>query len=352
MKRILSMMIVVVMMSTTAMATTGDTPVAIPTLYDTAVQNFQIEQEGDMFTIVVSENASTGYLWHYTINKDDKVEFVGEETILPNVVMPGAPSEKRLSFRATSEGVSTILFENSRAFGDEDVAETLTILVYKTADKLIIEEDQIVYALDTPVATLYNLNQSATFNGEEIMADVDVQNIDGLTMVPLRATLEAMGYTVTWKPETRGVEISKGAQWTALYIGRNAYFRNKMAPHELSSAPVIVNNRTLVPVEFFADIIGKGITVDEQKINFQDMEAVIHRGYVKSIMMDETGVKTLTLTSDMASDSMELQTIIHSSKTFTFYQGDVVEGDFVKVVSSMIMTASMPGQTSGYVVYK
>lgn len=211
--------------------------------------------------------------------------------------------------------------------------------------------DDLVYALDGAIPTLYEVASEVSVNGELVKADVSVQVIDGVTMVPLRAPLEALGYTVKWNPESKSVEILKGAQWTSVTLGVNGYFRNKMAPHELSAAPVLVDNRTLLPLEFFADILGIATNVDTKNIDFTDMEAVIHSGYIKSIAYDETGMKTLTLTSDYASDNFELQVIIHTGEAYTFYQKEVKEGDYVNVVSSMIMTMSLPGQTSGYVVY-
>lgn len=216
---------------------------------------------------------------------------------------------------------------------------------------VLIENNDNSKPLDSFEPVLYTLSESATYEGTEIVSDVAIQNVNGVTMIPLRATLEAMGYTVTWNSENQSVEIQKGPQWTAIYIGENAYFRNRMAAHELSSAPVIVDNRTLVPLEFFADIIGKGIEVDSQKINFLDGESIIHTGFIKSIEMDETGTKTLTLTSDMSSDSFELQVNIYTSAAYTFFNREVKEGDLVQVVGSQFMTMSLPGQTAGYVVY-
>lgn len=366
MKRIISMVMALMMIMTTAAMAEETKLEVMPVLISAEVKAFEIVHDGtETFTIVVSENASTGYLWNYTINKDTHVEFVNEEIIPADNGMVGAPSEKRMTFKVLGEGVSTILFENKRDFGDQDVAEAFTILAYQNGDKIFIEEDQMVYTMDTAVPTLYDgvptlydgvptlytVGETATYNGETIEADVAIQKVDGVTMVPLRATLEAMGYTVTWNNETKSVEISKGAQWTSVTVGKNYYFKNRMAPVELSAAPVIVDNRTLVPVEFFTAMLGKGITVDSQNINFSDFESPIHSGYVKEIRTDETGTVSYTLTSDYESDSIELQVIIHTSDAFTFVQRDVKEGDFVNVVSSMIMTMSIPGQTSGYVIY-
>lgn len=351
MKRITTMVLMGLMIIGTVGAHASTDGAAVPTLYTEESKPFVIEQNGDEFTITVSENASTGYLWVYQINKDSKVAFVSEAVAVPVDAILGAANNKSFTFTVLDEGVSTILFENKRSFGNEDVAESFTLLAYKSGNTVIIEEDQLVYAMDTAVPSLYTLNGSATYNGNAIEADVDIQEINGITMVPLRAVAEAMGYTITWNNTSKSVDIQQGAQWTSVIIGENRYFRNRMAPWELSSAPVIINSRTLVPVEFFADILGKGIEVNQKSINFVEGDAVIHKGYVKAITTDETGRKSLTLTSDLNSDDMMLQTIIHTSGAYTFYQKDVVEGDYVQVVSSMMMTASIPGQTSGYIVY-
>jgi hypothetical protein len=192
---------------------------------------------------------------------------------------------------------------------------------------------------------------SVYYNDEIIESDVKTQVIDGVTMIPLRSTAEKMGYEVIWNDETRSVEIKQDAQWTSIKIDENAYFKNKMAPSQLSAAPVIVDSRTLVPAEFFSVILSKGLMIDEGNLKLNDNEMFIHSGYVKDINYDEAGNMSITLTTDMESDDIILQTIIHTSKEYTYFNKEVVEGEYINVVSSMIMTTSMPGQTSGYIIY-
>jgi len=225
------------------------------------------------------------------------------------------------------------------------VMMTLSLGVFVSA------EEEAMPLLIATMTTQHMVNEMVQFNDVDIKSDAIVQVVDGKVMVPLRSIAEIMGYTVTWNAETRSIEINQGAQWTSITVGNNAYFKNKMAAHELSSAPMIINNRTLVPVEFFADILSKSCIIENNQIKFSDMEAIIHSGYVKDILIDEKGMKTLTLSSDMTSDSIELQTIIHTTQETTFFQKEVKVGDFVQVVSSQIMTMSLPGQTSGYIVY-
>lgn len=368
MKRILSMIMVMVMVfGISAMANEKEV-VAVPTLISAEVKAYTIDQDGsDVFSVVVEENASTGYTWTYTIDNSELLEFVEETIVADESGLVGAPSKKTMTFKVLGKGVSTVLFESKRSFGDEEAAESFELLAYKSDTAVIIEENQTVYALDVAVPVLYDeeavpvlydgatkeLYNSGVFSylGETVEADVQVQVVDGVTMVPLRATLEAMGYEVTWNNETRSVEIQKGAQWTSITVGKNAYFRNRMAAHELSSAPVIKNNRTLVPVEFFVDIIGAGLEVEEGKINFLDMASPVFTGYVKSLEYDETGALKITITNDLESEELMDLTIIHTSKAFTFTQKELAEGDMVSVITSMVMTSSIPGQTSGYVVY-
>jgi len=89
----------------------------------------------------------------------------------------------------------------------------------------------------------------------------------------------------------------------------------------------------------------------EGNLTLNDNEMVTHSGYVKEINYDETGTMSITLTTDMESDDIMLQTIIHTSKAYTYINKEVVEGEFINIISSMIMTMSVPGQTSGYVIY-
>ena len=191
-----------------------------------------------------------------------------------------------------------------------------------------------------------------TYDDEEIISDVNAQLVDGKMMVPLRSVLEAMGYEVSWDGSTRTVEMKKGAIWTSVKIDENAYFKNRMAARSLSKAPIIIEGRTLVPAEFFVEVIGRAISVENGNITFSDMEPVTHNGIIKEINYDETGTMTLVLVEDIGDASIESQKIIHTSKAYTYIQDEIAIGDAVIVVSPMMMTASMPPQTSAYLVYK
>lgn len=195
------------------------------------------------------------------------------------------------------------------------------------------------------------VGKTVQYKDKAIKMDVPPQTLDGIVMVPLRATLEAMGFDVTWNSGTKMVEMMKGAQWTAITIGKNDYFRNRMAGAPLSAAPTIVDGRTLVPVEFFVEIIGANIIVENGNISFSDEEPVIHRGYVHSIEKDETGGTAITLSKVEGSEEPMDWVIIYIGDAYTFKQVAIKEGAHISVVGASYMTMSIPGQTSGYILW-
>ncbi|WP_127531243.1 PdaC/SigV domain-containing protein [Paenibacillus kobensis] len=74
-------------------------------------------------------------------------------------------------------------------------------------------------------------------------------------LVPLRQAAEALGYKIVWNNRTQSVELSRGAQWTSVTVGKNSYFANKMAPVKLSAAPTVIKGTVYVPVHFFDSIL-------------------------------------------------------------------------------------------------
>ncbi|MNI04323.1 Protease inhibitor precursor [compost metagenome] len=86
----------------------------------------------------------------------------------------------------------------------------------------------------------------------------DVLYVDqnGIEMIPLRQAAEALGYEIKWDGSTQTVELNKGAQWTSITVGKDAYFFAKMAPSPLGAAPVINSNGFMyVPSSFLTEIL-------------------------------------------------------------------------------------------------
>ncbi|WP_430884337.1 protease inhibitor I42 family protein [Fusibacter sp. JL216-2] len=336
--------------------------VAVPVLYEDASVPFTVNIVKDAFTIILDSNPSTGYSWDFEVRDEKQVDFLSQDLIMPADAMPGTGGKATFTFKALEEGVSTIQFKYGQSW-DESTAKTLDIMVYKNGDKLFVEEDKIVTIADGKLnenndkdqimdgkIEIDEENRVVLYNEEQV-GDFGIEMYGDITMVPLSSTLTALGYEVTWNSETRSVDIQKGAQWTSIKIGENAYFKNRMAPQPLSAEPIIIDGYTYVPAEFLVEILGIGVQVESGSLILTDHEAVIHSGYVTDISYDETGTKTITIADEKGSTDYMNMTVIHTSQAYTYYNTDVEVGAYIHVASPQFMTMSLPAQTSGYIVY-
>jgi len=97
-------------------------------------------------------------------------------------------------------------------------------------------------------------------NGDAVtFPDVTPRKIGVVVMVPLRAVCEKMGATVGWDPTTQTVTCNSAGSDIVLHIGDteatvNGQMRNLDLP------PMVISDRTLVPMSFFGDSTGNAIT--------------------------------------------------------------------------------------------
>ena len=117
--------------------------------------------------------------------------------------------------------------------------------------------------LDWDFMAAAELNGEIVVNGEIIYAVAPFWNEDEVLMLPLRAVAEALGYDVQWNDETQSIMLGVAIN---VFIGRAEAYRGRMAPVELSAAPVIVDNLTFVPVDFFRDVVAQTVFVFEGQV--------------------------------------------------------------------------------------
>ena len=88
------------------------------------------------------------------------------------------------------------------------------------------------------------------------LPSVSVKEVNGVKMIPLRSVAEGLGYTVTWKGESRSIDVLKGAQYITRSIDKDEYAFSRRAPQPLGAAPTLVGDSTFVPLSFVDEIIG------------------------------------------------------------------------------------------------
>lgn len=102
----------------------------------------------------------------------------------------------------------------------------------------------------------YSLNINGKAANEEV-----------LVLVPLRETAEQLGFKVSYNKGT--ILVDDGIMHTNLTIGKNTYqvvtsnpdLVGMSAPFSLSSAPVMTNGKTYVPIELFVPLTGNDSSI-------------------------------------------------------------------------------------------
>jgi hypothetical protein len=91
-------------------------------------------------------------------------------------------------------------------------------------------------------------------NGDEPAAEVAPFIRDGNTLVPFRAISEALKANVTWNPDDRSVEVTRGDVTVKLVIDSDTAYVNGN-PVKLEVPATIENGSTVVPVRFVSEAL-------------------------------------------------------------------------------------------------
>ncbi|MDD6308192.1 MAG: stalk domain-containing protein [Clostridia bacterium] len=106
-------------------------------------------------------------------------------------------------------------------------------------------------------------NISVELNDKPLNFDVQPTIIGNRTMVPFRAILEAVGADVQWDSQTKQVCAIKDGKKVCMTIGVPSVVANG-EEQKIDVAPVIVNNRTLVPLRALSEALGLQVEWDEK----------------------------------------------------------------------------------------
>lgn len=111
-----------------------------------------------------------------------------------------------------------------------------------------------VYAAEKAVELQIN-NSVMKINGEEKTIDAPPVIMNGRTLVPVRAIVEALDGTVDWNGETKTATLVSGDNKIELTIDSNTAKLNG-EEKSLDTAPVIIDSRTMLPLRFIAEGFG------------------------------------------------------------------------------------------------
>lgn len=110
-------------------------------------------------------------------------------------------------------------------------------------------------------------NSTMTVNGTETYIDDSgtvPMIVNGRTLIPVRAMIEAMGGSVSWDSDTQTATLNHNDDEIRLTINSGtAYLNNEEKTLDVS--PVIINGRTMLPVRFIAESFGFEVNWNENE---------------------------------------------------------------------------------------
>lgn len=117
----------------------------------------------------------------------------------------------------------------------------------------------VAFAADETADGIISLqidNPTMTVNGTEKEIDPGRGTVpvvvNDRTLVPVRAIIEEMGGTVSWNEGTQTARLAYGRDEIRLTIGSETAYLNNEA-YTLDVAPMTINDRTMLPIRFIAE---------------------------------------------------------------------------------------------------
>lgn len=159
-----------------------------------------------------------------------------------------------------------------------------------------IENTQTI-GTEKTVVTMQIGNPAMTVNGkgQSIDAEGTVPVVrDDRTLLPVRAFVEGIGGSVLWDEAAQTAVLNYNGDEIRLTINsRTAYLNNKAS--ELDVTPVIINDRTMLPIRFVAESFGYTVLWNQDTqtvtiINADKIENVFAKGDVNPASPKFTGV--------------------------------------------------------------
>ena len=160
-----------------------------------------------------------------------------------NTVLSGADGQYDIIVNANTPGIEDI---DALKKGDQLLAYskivTMSIPAKVPAEKVVILKN----------------------NAKEIYVDgKKVDNViyeDGIALLPVRKICEDLGYTVEWDDANKAITVGTVQMGVNFRIGENKYAKSKMAAFTLSKAPVVIDEKTYVPSDFFTEVLEANVT--------------------------------------------------------------------------------------------
>ncbi|WP_226393672.1 cyclophilin-like fold protein [Ructibacterium gallinarum] len=149
--------------------------------------------------------------------------------------------------------------------------------------------------------------------------------VNDRTLLPVRAVVEAIGGSVDWDEDSRTVTLTKNEETIKLTIDSEIALLNSEEKN-LDTAPTIINNRTMLPIRFIAENFGFNVEWDEQTQEITILQAEANKPNAPELEQSSTSPDMSVSEENLTEeDNMENTLLITiGDKTLTATLADTV----------------------------
>lgn len=203
-------------------------------------------------------------------------------------------------------------------------------------NELINRDNLYQGALDEKVKTLNSLEKevSVFYNEEKIDYNVSPQFLNGRLMLPIRQTLEAMGFDVEWSNKDMSIKVTKKDVDAKAFINENNYITDDENLFILSDSPIIIDGRTMIPIEFFYETLGLDFGIKDGNLIFfkEDLLPLnSHKGYLVRATEGD-GFITYFLSEEKNGEESKRIKVMNNN---SFYQKTPVIGNYINIIGNL-----------------
>ncbi len=216
-------------------------------IIDTAMQYVQIGEQGLVFT--------------YGLDNNDNI--ISADELMHLVIRPNADESQVISIVLKSKAIVYNINKSKVVFPQFTAKNTITLKEYvrnesalkETAlgEALGVNRKRVVMTIGDNYATINNnykhLETAPYIEGE-------------YTLVPVRFIGEALGAKIDWNDQNQTATYRQDDKIIILTIGSNIAYVNG-EPVQMPTAPIIVNEKTMVPLRFVSEQFGAQVDWDD-----------------------------------------------------------------------------------------
>lgn len=172
------------------------------------------------------------------------------------------------------------------------------------AKAAVTDKTTVTMQIENPVMTINGAEQNIDAEGTAPVV------IDGRTLLPVRAFVEGIGGTVEWNDSTKTAALNYNGDEIRLTINSTTAYLNNEA-NTLDVTPVIINDRTMLPIRFIAESFGYTVLWTEETqtvtiINADTIDNVFARGGVNPASPKFTGVSYMNWLTAYDEENMKI----------------------------------------------